>query len=260
MRVTLKGFLSVLASSATLASFAPSAAAEGPVPAPTGPVSTPGAAADPAPPPIVAPTPTPVAQGEGRTAPADGPVYERSVLDLGLKVGGAFSGVFNSLGGSFTPELEVGALLPFADRALEVFLNGRWAAPSDQGESPADPRLPGDGVASWEVTRHELSLGLGLRLRIPIPSELFRPYVAAGARVFFIDTEVSGSADGQSFGTNDETGTYWGFLFQAGGELYVGPGALLLELAINGAPVDRTVLADTNASSFDVYLGYRLFF
>lgn len=184
---------------------------------------------------------------------------DAAVIDLGLKLGGAFSGVFNTLGASFTPELEVGAFLPFADRAFEVFLCGRYAAPSDEGESPPDERLPGDGVASWSVTRNELSLGLGLRFRVPM-GDVFRPYVAAGARVFFLRTEVSGAAGGEPFGTNEETGTAFGFLFQLGGELYLGPGALLLELALNGAPLDQTILADTNASALDVYLGYRIFF
>ncbi|MFO0745030.1 MAG: hypothetical protein U1F43_05045 [Myxococcota bacterium] len=188
------------------------------------------------------------------------PGYTRSNVVVGLKVGGAFSGAFNTLGTAFAPELELGALLPFAERALEVFLSGRWAAPSDEGTSAPDPRLPGDGVAHWKVTRNELSLGLGLRVRIPLASDLFRPYLAAGARLFLLRTHVSGSAGGEAFGGNDETGTAFGFLFQLGGELYVGPGALLLELAVNGAPLDQTILADTNASSFDVYLGYRFFF
>ena len=84
--------------------------------------------------------------------------------------------------------------------------------------------------------------------------------VALGARLFLLDTEVEGEADGEPFGKNNETGTAFGFLFQLGGEYALGPGALLLELAINGAPLDQTILADTNASSFDIYLGYRLFF
>lgn len=190
--------------------------------------------------------------------PAPAKAHAGKVIDLGLKLGGAFN-AFNSLGASFTPELELGVFLPPLDQALEIFLATRWAAASDEGENPADDRLPGDGVARWEVTRHELSFALGLRWRMPLDG-IFTPYLAAGARLYLLATEVEGSAGGEAFGRNEETGTALGFVFQLGGEVALGPGALLLELAINGAALDQTVLADTNVSTLDVYLGYRFFF
>jgi hypothetical protein len=197
---------------------------------------------------------------ESMTRPEEEPskVYHGRLVVLGLKLGAAIN-AFNTLGPAFTPELEIGFLLPFLEQSFEVFVSGRWAAPSDEGKMDPDPRLPGDGVASWEVTRNELSLGLGLRYRIPLDGA-FTPYLGAGLRVYLLSTEVEGSADGQPFGKNEETGTAVGFLFQLGGEYALGPGALLLELAVNGAGLDQTILADTNVSSFDVYLGYRFFF
>lgn len=208
--------------------------------------------------PVDAPMPT----AEEEMAPEDeatpAKVYHDKLLVVGLKLGGAIN-AFNTMGAAFTPELEIGFLLPPLEQSLEVFLSARYAAPSDEGTSDPDPRLPGDGIASWSVTRNELSLGLGLRYRIPLDGA-FTPYLAAGARLYLLDTEVEGEAGGQPFGKNNETGTAFGFLFQLGGEYALGPGALLLELAINGAPLDQTILADTNASSFDIYLGYRFFF
>lgn len=180
------------------------------------------------------------------------------ILALGLKLGGAIN-AFNTMGAAFTPELEVGLLLPPLDQSFEVFLAARYAAPSDEGTTDPDPRLPGDGIASWTVTRSELALGLGLRYRVPLDGP-FTPYLAAGMRLYLLSTEVAGEAGDEPFGKNEETGSALGFLFQLGGEYALGPGALLLELAINGAPLDQTILADTNASSFDVYLGYRFFF
>lgn len=205
--------------------------------------------------------PAPIAEDEAAApedAEAPAKVFHDKLVSVGLKLGGAIN-AFNTLGAAFTPELELGLLLPPLEQSLEVFLSARYAAPTDEGTSDPDPRLPGDGIASWSVTRNELALGLGLRYRLPIDGA-FTPYVAAGARLYLIDTEVEGQAGGEPFGKNNETGTAFGFLFQLGGEYALGPGALLLELAVNGAPLDQTILADTNASSFDIYLGYRLFF
>lgn len=227
-------------------------------PAPPAPPSPVDPMAPVAPPPTD-PGPAVTATAETTPAePASSKVYAGKIVDIGLKLGGAFN-AFNSLGASFTPELEIGVLLPPLDQAFEIFLGTRWASASDEGSNDPDARLPGDGIARWDVTRTELSFALGLRFRIPVEG-IFTPYLAAGGRLYLLSTEVQGSAGGESFGKNEETGTAFGFVFQLGGEVALGPGALLLELAINGAALDQTVLADTNVSSFDVYLGYRLFF
>lgn len=208
--------------------------------------------------PIDAPMPTAEEEQAPEAEETPAKVFHDKLVSVGLKLGGAIN-AFNTMGAAFTPELDVGFLLPPLDQSFEIFLSARYAAPSDEGTTDPDARLPGDGIASWSVTRNELALGLGLRYRLPLDGA-FTPYLAAGARLYLIDTEVEGEAGGEPFGKNNETGTAFGFLFQLGGEYALGPGALLLELAINGAPLDQTVLADTNASSFDIYAGYRIFF
>jgi hypothetical protein len=179
-------------------------------------------------------------------------------LVVGLKLGGAFNGVFNTLGAAFSPELELGYRLPVLDRMLELFTSLRYAAPSTEGETAYDPRLPGEGIADWRATRNELALGLGLRARLDLGD--VTPYLAAGARLYLLRTDVSGEVAESPFGSNEETGHAFGFMFALGAEYSLGPGRLLAELAINGAPLDQTVFSDTNASSLDAYLGYRLFF
>jgi hypothetical protein len=210
--------------------------------------SSPALAEDPVDPASEAPV------AETAAAPTDEPLG----LVLGLKVGGAFSGVFNTFGPALSPEFELGFRLPRLDRAFEVFTSLRYAAPSTSGEILPDPRLPGDQIARWTATRSELSIGLGLRFRLEL--DPITPYIAAGGRLYLIDTRVSGDVAEASFGRNHEVGRTWGFLFALGGEYALGPGRLLLELAINGAPLDKTVLADTNTTSLDTYLGYRIFF
>lgn len=246
--MSIRSMIPVAALTACGLSLAPARAAE---PIDTAPSPTPMT-------PLDAPAPTVGDEVASEEAETPAKVFHDKLVSVGLKLGGAIN-VFNTLGAAFTPELEIGFLLPPLEQSLEVFLSARYAAPSDEGESDPDARLPGDRIASWSVTRNELALGLGLRYRLPLDGA-FTPYLAAGARLYLIDTEVEGEAGGEPFGKNNETGTAFGFLFQLGGEYALGPGALLLELAINGAPLDQTILADTNASSFDIYLGYRLFF
>jgi len=197
--------------------------------------------------------------------PSAGPIYERGGLfglglNLALKVGGGFSQPFNAFGSAFVPELEVGATLPFAKRAIEVFFSGQWAAPGAEGTAGPDDRLPGDGMMAYEVTQQTVALTLGLRFRLPIPGDLFRPHLALGGRAYLMRTEVSGSSGGEPFGDNEETGTSFGFFGAVGGELFVGPGALLLEIQVGYAALDATIMRNTNVGSLTALLGYRFFF
>jgi hypothetical protein len=65
---------------------------------------------------------------------------------------------------------------------------------------------------------------------------------------------------GQSFGTNEETGTAWGPFAALGVELGLGPGALLGELQFSYGGFNGYALRDTNLGSLGVMLGYRLMF
>ncbi|MBM4362708.1 MAG: hypothetical protein FJ104_08505 [Deltaproteobacteria bacterium] len=51
----------------------------------------------------------------------------------------------------------------------------------------------------------------------------------------------------------------FGFYGALGGELHVGPGAVLLEVQTGYAAVDGFVLRDTNVGALNAALGYRLF-
>ncbi|HKP62860.1 MAG TPA: outer membrane beta-barrel protein [Polyangiales bacterium] len=186
--------------------------------------------------------------------------YERGQgagITLGLKLGGGFSQPFGDLGTSFLTELEVGYTLPVAKRSFAVFLSGAYTAPGAEGKDLKDERLP--GPASYELTQQESLLTLGLTYRLHLPTKLVRPYASIGPRLFLMRTTVSGSAGGEDFGENDETGTDIGIFGALGAELHVGPGAALFELSMTWAKVDGYVLRDTSAGSLGVGLGYRLF-
>jgi len=216
---------------------------------------------DPAPEPLPEPEPVPTFSGEvtTETPPEHPPWHHGSGIVIGLKVGGAFAGVFNDFGAAFVPELELGWMLPFADRMLEVFVSGRWSAPTTSGVVGPDARLPGDGMMSYNVEQQTAAIGLGLRLRIDV-SEIFSPYLAAGGRVNLMRSYTNGEAGGQPFGENTETSTNWGFFGALGGEIHVGPGAILLEVQANQVSTNHFVLQDTNLSSLDIFAGYRFMF
>lgn len=192
-------------------------------------------------------------------------VFERGGLFgagvvIGLKAGGGFSQVFSELGASVVAELELGYNFPFLNRALGLYVTGSYAGPSSEGQAAQDPRLPGSGVPEYTLTQQQAIIGLGLIYRIKIPDlTIFAPYVSAGGRAYLMRTEVSASVDGEPFGENTEDTLSFGFSGAVGGELYLGPGALLLEVQVGWAPMDGFVLRNTNVGALNVSLGYRIF-
>ena len=184
-------------------------------------------------------------------------------LVLGVKLGGGFGQIFSDLGASFVVELELGYCLPLPQpigRDLQLFVTGQYAGPSmEDTVSATDARLPGDGTWQYELTLQQVIITFGLLYRIPIPLDWLRPYVAGGGRAYLTRTEVTGQADGQPYGDNEETATEWGGFGAIGADFFVGPGAILFEVQVGFAPVDRFVLQNTSAGSMNVVLGYRLF-
>lgn len=177
---------------------------------------------------------------------------------IGLKAGADFSQPFNELGTSPTVELEIGWLIPKLDRSIQLVLAGQWAAPKGDGALAADPRLPGDGVASWDVEQQHARLSLGALYRIPVGSTI-RPYVGLGARAWLVETKIDGAADGQAFGEYTEKSTEIGVYGTLGGEWHTGYGALLLEFQGGWAPYDRTIYADSAVGTLAIDLGWRFF-
>lgn len=181
-------------------------------------------------------------------------------LVVGLKAGGGFGQVFSEFGISAVGELEIGYNLPFHDRNLGIYVTGAYSGPTVEGTTAEpDPRLPGDGIMSYSVTTHQAVVGLGLIYRIPIPVDIFRPYVSAGGRMHLMRSDITGSVGGEQFGENSETGMTFGAIGALGGEVYLGPGGLLLEVQFGWAPVEQYVLRGTNVGSLNVAIGYRLF-
>lgn len=190
-----------------------------------------------------------------------GPVYERGGLaGTGLviapKIGLGFGQVFSDFGTSPVGELEVGwVVLPFPD--LQIFTSLQYVNPKQEGLGN-DERLE-EGTWSYQLSQQSLVLTPGLLYRIPVGGDIFRPYAAAGPRFYFNKTTVEGFSGAESFGEYQETGTTIGAYGALGGDLFVGPGSILLEFQFGWSKVDEYVLRDTNNAALNIALGYRFF-
>jgi hypothetical protein len=198
------------------------------------------------------------------TAAAQGAAIEARAtpgIVLGAKLGGNTGTPLNDFGLSYSAELELGYLLPLPApiyHALEVFAGAGYSAPSLSDQSTArDARLPGDGIAHFSIQQRVLTWNVGVLLRVPFETRWLAPYIAAGYRGFFIDSQLDGSAAGRSFGENHEYGYEHGCFGALGIDVFLGPGAVLAELQLAYAPRDSLVLRDTNLGGLQLFVGYR---
>jgi hypothetical protein len=261
----LAGATLPLGSSVALAAESPESPAATPAPAQPPPAPAPAPEqALPAPAPAAAP-----AAGAETKEEASQLSYERGgLLGLGLapalKLGGSFSSVFSDLGTSPAIQLELGYVLPVLNRSLEVFFAADYTQPKTQRSDVVDTSGPNgesrlSEPMSYELTQQEFNLTLGALYRIRVPVPLFTPYVAAGGRLYFMKTTVNGATGSQTFGENREGAVSPGFYGAVGGELQLGPGAVLLEVQVTYAAIDGFVMRNTNAGAANLALGYRFF-
>lgn len=209
------------------------------------------------------PPPAPVAEPLVDEAPAEdesGRLTDRANtgIVLGAKIGAGLGKPWSEFGASYVLELELGWMMPFADRGFEVFVSGQYTRPKITDiEGEPDPRLPGDSVPHAEITEDELALTLGLLYRFHVGLDWLAPYGGAGARLYMQRTTVKGDAGGESFGSNEETQSDAGLLLLGGVDFGLGPGALLAELQFGWASLDGFILRDTNAGALRLLVGYR---
>lgn len=199
--------------------------------------------------------------------PDDGgasPLDERANVGLAIagKVGGGIGKPFSEFGATPLFELEVGYLLPLPDpigRSLEIFVAGQYAQPGTEGrQTQMDSRLPGDGTFNYEVTQQEATVTLGALYHVDVGTDFFMPYGGLGARMYLLNTKVKGASGEEGFGENEETQVDFGLAAMAGGEFFLGPGAILAELSFGWAQLDGFVMRDTNLGALNLTVGYRL--
>lgn len=144
------------------------------------------------------------------------------------------------------------------NRRLEVDLVFGWAQPP-ASSAAGDSRLTG-GDYTWKVYQDFFTLGLMARYRFFNPAGLFNFYVALGPRLYFLRTLANGASGGNAFGENRQYETRFGMVLAMGGEVRLGPGAILLEYGISFGDLDGLITGNTSSSTMDLLLGYRLLF
>ncbi len=231
---------------------APTAATTSALPAePVAPPSEPGpAGAD-------VPAEEPAAEG---AAPDD---FRSAWVSVGARAGLYVPGIVNRMDPHVVVGLDVAVLLPFLERRFGVQLEVGWAPPGAGVPATADPRLGAPGsMSSWtaSMTTDELFVGGGLIFRFLPPGDVFVPYLGVGGRVYFLRTVVWGVGAGEPFGENTEVSAQGGISATLGGELRLGPGALVIEAGFGWSDLPHTTTGATSTSAISAQLGYRFFF
>jgi hypothetical protein len=192
------------------------------------------------------------------TARAAEPRRAKLGLTVGAKGALGIPQPFSTLKTGGGAELELGYLLPFLGRrlGLSAALSYGHHGASGQGD---DPRLVPGGTYDWDITYQELMLSFGVTGRIfPPYAKIANGYLSVGPRLFFLEVTEEASSGDESFGTHTEQDLRVGVYLLAGGELYLGPGALFLEFEYAWVEVNELITGDADGSALRFLLGYRI--
>lgn len=243
----MRTILAILA----LAGFPLAAAAQtAPVPLPPPP---PGTQVVPALPPPAAASPAPAEDGD------------RGAVLVGAKMGGVVP--FEKLGANVTGAIEVGWLMPWAERSFAAVLEIGYTQPTASGGA-GDPRV-GGAAYDWKLVQRELVLA---------PTALYRlgdlgaltgarwasglvPFAGIGPRLYLLQSVVSGSAGGQAIPSTREQATKVGLGIPVGAEYALGPGSLTGDLLLEWGALDtRAAGSGTTTAGLSLRVGYRMAF
>jgi len=172
---------------------------------------------------------------------------EPGSLVLGVETGAMIP--FTELDPHVAVAIEIGYMLPFWGRRLELFFATGWSPP---GRTFTDDRgYEGD------VTVHQLHFSVGPRLRVMEASSIWNVTIATGARINLIRSLSNGERNGESFAEYTEESTEVGAFGAIGGELRLGPGALHLDLDVGWSPLPHRITGDESTLNLTTTLGYR---
>ncbi len=186
------------------------------------------------------------------------PRKARLGLAMGVKGSLGLPQPFSTLKTGGGAELELAYLFPFLGRrlGLSASLSYGHHAASGGGE---DARLVPDGSYQWNLTYQEAMLSFGVTGRLfPPYAKVANGYLAVGPRLHFLKVTEKATSGGQSLGTNTEQDLRVGVFVLMGGELYLGPGALFLEIEYSWLKVNELITGNADGSALRFSLGYRI--
>lgn len=185
--------------------------------------------------------------------------FRNAWITLGVRAGVYLPNIVNSMDPHANLTFEVAVLLPFLDRMLGIMVDGSWTGPGSSRQL-MDPRVgESGGTWSYSMQTHHGFLSAGLIFRFLPPGSLFVPYLTAVGRIYLLETGVDGEGEGEAFGGNTEKSLQGGFGVSLGGELRLGPGALLLDVSFGYSDLPHRITGATSTGALGIQVGYRLF-
>jgi hypothetical protein len=177
-------------------------------------------------------------------------------IAVAVKAGAALPSLFSALDTTWGLEVEAGVLLLDGQLELDAVLG--YARPPTSFAAD-DPRLEG-GNFTWRLDQDVLTVGAVGRYRFLPAAGPWNAYAAAGPRVYFLRSRVTGESGGADLGENVQTGTELGLSVAGGAELRLGPGAALAELELGFGRLRGLVTGQSAASALGLLVGYRFRF
>jgi hypothetical protein len=196
-------------------------------PAPVKPVDEPATPPEPQPPP----------------EPVDPPML---VLGLG-------AGVYiptSALGANVLVGIDAAYQLPWFGGRFGVGAGLAYSQPTTSG-TMEDDRVP-RGFYDYDSVMRELVLDILFTFRVFDWGSSWSPHAGIGPVIYFLSHEVSALGHDQT-----ETSTQAGFLFTAGIDYRLGPGALVGEVRVPFALVGQRTTGESNVGAVSIVLGYR---
>ncbi len=172
---------------------------------------------------------------------------------------------FGDLGSFPTFGLDVGYILPFdvggMSRPLQIGLELSYTAPG--AEDTGTHAMLGESGAGyeWHLRQRMLTTQLNLLWRFMPAGQQLSAHAIVAPRLYMMESvlEASGNS-GNDFGENRETNSEFGVAIGGGAEYMVGPGAAVGTLLFAMSPLDQRITGDANTGTFNLSVGYRLFF
>jgi|GEM_PF-2187481 hypothetical protein len=189
--------------------------------------------------------------------------FRNAWVSLGARAGLYVPGIVNRMDPHVLVGIDLAVLLPFLERRLAVQAEVGWAPPGAGVAATEDPRLGAPGsMSTWtaSMTTDELFVGGGLLFRFLPPGEIFVPYLGVSGRLYFLRTITWGVGAGEPFGENSEVSMQGGLGVNLGGEVRLGPGALVIDVGFGWSELPHTITGPTSTSAISAQLGYRFFF
>ncbi len=193
-------------------------------------------------------------QDAGTSPEPDPKAAKQKGFLLGAKVGGIAP--FNGLSPNARVGVELGYFFPVAKGSLGFALDVDFAAPKSSGTKTGDPRVNGARY-DWHLTEQQLAFMPVVMYRFTALEPIV-PFAGVGPRINLLRSTVKGSSGGATIEETTEQSTAVGVGIPVGGELKLGPGALLAELLFEYSNLDHVATGETSTGGLSLSLGYRM--